>query len=182
MGGKRRLDPFEPGIELEERQDRMRGYVLKLKRKHNRQEWEEILTVTALRTFDETSGILSLFALTGKNHKRLDPYRECGQARTIHINEIVKVKYRKQEGPAITTATKAKKTPKTKAAPKTKDVTKKAKPTLLPKGNRHEKREKALALRKQGKTYKEIQIAVGFANAGAACNAVKRAQAAEEAK
>lgn len=161
MGGKRRLDPFEPGIDIEERQDRMRGYVLKLRRKHDRQEWDETLTVTSLRTFDETSGNLTLFALTGKQHKKLDPYRECGQARTIHINEIVKAKYRKQGGP-MSTATKKKA----------------AKPAAESK--RHEKREKAWALRKQGKTYKEIQQAVGFCNAGAACNAVKRAQAAEE--
>ena len=78
----------------------------------------------------------------------------------------------------MTTKAKTSKAKTSKAkAPKAKAATKPA-----AKGNRHEKREKALALRKQGKTYKEIQIAVGFANAGAACNAVKRAQAAEEVK
>jgi hypothetical protein len=84
---------------------------------------------------------------------------------------------------------------KTKAAPKTKTAAKpKAKAAAkatkakapkaaaAPKGNRHEKREKALALRKAGKKYSEIRDAVGFANSGAACNAVKRAQAAEDAK
>jgi len=62
----------------------------------------------------------------------------------------------------MTTKTKSPKAKTSKAkAPKAKAATKPA----AAKGNRHEKREKALALRKQGKTYKEIQIAVGFANA-----------------
>ena len=69
-------------------------------------------------------------------------------------------------------------------ATKTKKATKVKAPkaAAAPKGNRHEKREKALALREQGKTFREIQEVVGYANAGAACNAVKRAREAAEKK
>ena len=170
----RRLNPLEPGLDLEERQARIAGYVLHLERDVDGQGWDEVITVTRIRSYDETSGILALFAITGHPPKNFDPYRESGQMRTIHIDEIVKSKPNRR--PQMSTATKTKKSaPKAKAAKTPKAAT-------APKGNRHEKREKALALRKQGKTYKEIQIAVGFANAGAACNAVKRAQAAEEAK
>lgn len=83
------------------------------------------------------------------------------------------------------TKPKVSKTAKTKVGSKAKATkgtkANAAKPAAAAKGNRHEKREKALALRKKGKTYKEIMVACGFANAGAACNAVKRAQAAEGA-
>jgi hypothetical protein len=145
----------------------MRGYVLKLRRNIGPVYWEEALTVTSLRTYNETSGIVELFALTGRHHKRLDPTRECGQSRTININEIVKSK----PGGNMTTAKKA---PKKDAAPKAK------KEAPDPKGNRHEKREKALALREEGKTFKEIMVACGYANPGAAHNGVKRAKEAAE--
>ena len=164
---RRRLDPLEPGLELEERQDRIRGYVLKLRRNIGPVYWDEDITVTSLRTYNETSGIIALFALTGRHHKKLDPVRECGQARTIHINEIVKHK----QGGNMTTATKA---------PKKDAATKATKEAPAPKGNRHEKREKALALREQGKTFKEIMVACGYANPGAAHNGVKRAKEAAE--
>jgi len=160
---RRRLDPLEPGLTLEERQDRMRGYVLKLHRNIGTVYWDEDLTVTSLRTYNETSGILELFALTGRHHKKLDPVRECGQARTININEIVKSK----PGGNMTTATKDAATKAKKEAPD-------------PKGNRHEKSEKALALREEGKTFKEIMVACGYANPGAAHNGVKRAKEAAE--
>lgn len=168
---RRRLDPLEPDLTLEERQDRMRGYVLKLRRNIGPVYWNEDLTVTSLRSYNETSGILELFALTGRHHKKLDPARECGQARTINTNEIVNHK----QGGRMSTATKdaPKKTEASKAMGKVS-----AKGATDPKGNRHEKREKALALREEGKTFKEIMVACGYANPGAAHNGVKRAKEA----
>ncbi len=84
----RRLDPFEQGIDFEERQRRIPGYLLKLKRRSDGQCWDEEITATGLSTFDETSGIVHLFALTGRQPRNFDPYRESGQYRVIHISEI----------------------------------------------------------------------------------------------
>lgn len=84
----KRLNIFEPGIELEERQARAPGQVLKLTRVYDRQTWLEELTVTSLCTYDETSGIVTVFAITGRPPKDFDPYRESGQYRTINVSEI----------------------------------------------------------------------------------------------
>lgn len=177
----RRLDPFEPGLAPEERQERMRGYVLKLRRRVHNVIWSEDITVTSLRSFDEESGILKLFALTGRSHKGLDTERESGQSRTIHINEIVKTK----PGGHMSTTTKA---PKKAAAPKAKKAaaskTNKAPTTTVKsevvKAERFAKRIEALAMREAGKKFQEIADHFGWANSGVANNAVRRAKAARD--
>jgi hypothetical protein len=88
MTRRRRLDPFEPDITIEERQTRAPGYLVKLKREHGGQTWDEELTLTGISTFDEASGIVTLFALTGRPPRDFDPYRESGQFRTISTAEI----------------------------------------------------------------------------------------------
>jgi hypothetical protein len=160
----RHLDPFEPGLELEERQERIYGRAIYLKREYSNQTWDEVLTVTELRSYNEESGNIELFAIAGK--VRLSHRHECGQQRTINIKEIKRMSTDKKATKAK--AAKAVKAPKEKAT----------KAPAEPKGNRHEKREKALALREGGKKYSEIAAEVGFANAGAACNAVRSAQEA----
>jgi len=189
----RRLDPFEPGLELEERQDRMGGYVLKLRRQVGSVFWGEDITVTSLRSYDEESGILKLFALTGRSHKKLDPSRECGQSRTIHINEILKSK----QGGRMSTATKA---PKKTTAPKAKKAATPKAPKRADEGQgtktdetlattaksevvkaeRFAKRIEALAMREAGKKFQEIADRFGWANSGVANNAVRRAKAARD--
>ena len=94
---RQRLDPFEPGLDMEERQSRIAGRLLRLKRHHEGLTWDEDITCTGLRSFDETSGIIALYGLTGRQPRNFDPYRECGQMRTIHIDEIIKRATAKRE-------------------------------------------------------------------------------------
>ena len=149
---RQQLDPFEPGLALETRNERIYGRKLHLTREHAGQTWTEKLTVTKLRSYDEESGIITMFALPG----RAKTSRERGRLRIINIKEIKM-------------STVAKTTPK---APKA------SKASKAPESNRHEKREKALSLRTAGKKFSEIASELGFANSGAACNAVRRAQEA----
>ena len=149
---RQQLDPFEPGLALETRNERIYGRKLHLTREHAGQTWTEKLTVTKLRSYDEESGIITMFALPG----RVKTSRERGRLRIINIKEIKM-------------STVAKKTPKASKA---------SKASKAPKTNRHEKREKALSLRTAGKKFSEIASELGFANSGAACNAVRRAQEA----
>ena len=86
----RRLNPFEPGLTLEERQERIPGYRIKLQREVGGQTWDEELTASGLRSFDEKTGIIELFALVGRPPRDFDPYRESGQFRVINISEVVK--------------------------------------------------------------------------------------------
>jgi hypothetical protein len=180
----------------------MCGYVLKLRRQVGSVFWVEDITVTSIRSYDEESGILKLFALTGRSHKKLDPSRECGQSRTIHINEILKSK----QGGRMSTATKA---PKKTTAPKAKKAatpkapkradegqgTKTAAPlpshqpnaaltatvkSEVVKAERFAKRIEALAMREAGKKFQEIADHFGWANSGVANNAVRRAKAARD--
>ena len=148
---RQQLDPFEPGLALETRNERIYGRKLHLTREHAGQTWTEKLTVTKLRSYDEESGIITMFALPG----RAKPSRERGRLRIINIKEI-----------KMSTVAKTKKDEKARKTAK------------APKANRHEKREKALAMRADGKKFSEIVSELGFANSGAACNAVRRAQEA----
>ena len=102
-----RLDPFGPGLDMEDRQSRIAGRLLRLERHHEGQTWDEDITCTGLRAFDETSGIIALYGLTGRQPRNFDPYRECGQMRTIHIDEIIKRATAKREK-AATRAPRAK--------------------------------------------------------------------------
>jgi hypothetical protein len=87
---RNRRDPFEPGLDLEERRSRIPGYRIKLQRTHSGQTWDEELTATGLRSFDEISGNVELFAIVGRPEKDFDPYRESGQFRAINTSEILK--------------------------------------------------------------------------------------------
>jgi hypothetical protein len=177
----RRLDPFESGIDLEERQDRAPGYLAKLKREYEGQTWDEEITITGLSTFDETSGIVTLFALSGRPPKAFDPYRESGQFRTINVNEVqttkeVSMATTKKTKPTVTKTPTTKVGSKTKAAKPAKTKAAKAAATTGSRAGARLRQIEALALREAGKTYKEITEKLGFANAGAAHNAVKRAK------
>jgi hypothetical protein len=181
---RRRLDPFETDISIEERRDRAPGYLAKLKREYGDQSWDEEITITGISTFDEITGIVTLFALTGRPPRDFDPYRESGQFRTINVSEVQTTK-------EVSMATKTKptvtKTPTTKVGAKAKAAKpSKAKASAETSLGRNAvarlRQIEALAMREAGKTFKEITEKLGFANAGAAHNAVKRAKEVAEKK
>ena len=80
-------DPFEPGLEPQDRQSRIGLCTLQLHREYGGQQWNEEITVTKLRSYDEETGVIELFGITGRI--KLDS-RECGQFRVINLSEIEK--------------------------------------------------------------------------------------------
>jgi len=86
------LDPFEPGITLEDRQGRIVGAVINLERELEGTHWGETLTATGIISFDEETGQVDLRAVVGSNLPKFDPRRECGQFRVINRKEVVSVK------------------------------------------------------------------------------------------
>lgn len=91
---KRLHDPFAEGLTLEERNERAPGVKVFLKRqlKRGSKMWEEGITLTGIRRYDETSGLVECFAVAGTQLSKFDPYRESGANRAFELREVVRVK------------------------------------------------------------------------------------------
>lgn len=86
------LDPFEPGLEFEARALRAKGAVLELHRVDGTIEWDEVVTMTHLRAYDEETGRVDLFGYGGTSKPQYDRatgHEECGQFMVLERKEIV---------------------------------------------------------------------------------------------
>lgn len=94
MQGRRSvLNPFDPGLEMAERQERAVGAIVLLKRRVDPVSWEEELTVASIREFDEEAGTAKVLAQGGSQFQ--PPYdipRESGQHHAFHLSEVVGVR------------------------------------------------------------------------------------------
>jgi hypothetical protein len=88
------LDPFELGISLEDRQHRIIGAIIVLKRRVDAVEWEETITATGIKSYDEETGVAELWAVGGSSTgmKDFDPRRECGQHVTVQREEMAAIR------------------------------------------------------------------------------------------
>ena len=86
-------DPFEPGITLEERQQRAVGSIVTLHRQLDAIEWTEEITVTRLLARGGGSELVEVFGVTGAVFvPPLDPARECGQFHAFTLGEVAGVR------------------------------------------------------------------------------------------
>lgn len=93
QGRKSMLDPFAPGLDEEERQRRATGAVVTLKRKEGEVEWDEEMTLTRIRSFDEETGEVQVSAQGGALFQPpLDPRREMGQFHAFRMSEVAGVR------------------------------------------------------------------------------------------
>lgn len=90
MSRKKKLNPFAPDLSMEERRERAIGTIVYLRRKIDKVEWKETITITRLIYFDDR--MVHVYAVAGKSLSKFDPHRESGSYRNFLMLEMEKIK------------------------------------------------------------------------------------------